>query len=96
MDPLAAVAEDRRARAVPTLRDRPARKVTVTDDPTAALLVRVWFEGATDQFRARVTSVGLQSAEEDHTIALASSLEGVLEAVRRWLDDFSRRGTTAD
>jgi hypothetical protein len=69
--------------------------MAVTDDRSAALLVRVWLEGGADQFRARVTAVGLE-ASEDRTIALASSPGEVVDAVRDWLDEFLRTGTASN
>jgi hypothetical protein len=65
----------------------------VVDDPSAALLIRVWFEGA-GEFRARLLALRDATAEtppEEVTVAVTSSPGGVLEAVRGWLDDFSRR-----
>lgn len=67
----------------------------MTEDRSAALLLRVWLEGGTDQFRARVTAVGLDT-EEDRTVALASSPSEVVDAVGDWLDRFVRFGTTTD
>jgi hypothetical protein len=66
------------------------------DDRSAALLIRVWLEEGTDQFRARVTAVGLDAPEEDRTVALASSRREVIDAVGDWLDRFVRLGTTTD
>jgi hypothetical protein len=65
--------------AVPLPSDRPVRKVTVTDERSAALLLRVWLEDGTDEFRARVTAVRLESPGEDRTIAVATS------RVRSWM-----------
>jgi hypothetical protein len=70
--------------------------MAVTDDRSSALLVRVWLEGGTDEFRARVTAVGLDTSEEDRTVALASSPREVMDAVGNWLDRFVRYGTTTD
>jgi hypothetical protein len=61
--------------------------VAVTDERSAALLVRVWWEDGTNEFRARVVSVGLSAHEEDRTIAIAASPRQVLDAVRDWLDE---------
>ena len=72
------------------------RKVTVTDERSAALLLRVWLEDGTDEFRARVTAVGLESPGEDRTIAVATSPSQVLDAVSHWLDEFVRTGTATD
>ncbi|CCG03632.1 conserved protein of unknown function [Blastococcus saxobsidens DD2] len=66
------------------------------EDRSAALLLRVWLEDGTDQFRARVTAVGLDESEEDRFVALASSPREVVDAVGDWLDGFVRRGTATD
>ena len=62
-------------------------------DPSAALLVRVWFEAGTQSFRCRITSLdttpGRRDAEEV-TVALTSSAGDVVGAVRAWLDDVLR------
>jgi hypothetical protein len=70
--------------------------MAVTDDRSAALLVRVWLEDGADQFRARVTAVGLDASEEDRTVALASSPREVVDAVGDWLDRFVGHETTTD
>ena len=71
---------------------RPGWAVTVDGDRSAALLVRVWLESHRDRaFRGRLTAVdttpGLQAGEET-TVAVASSTDEVVDAVRAWLDDF--------
>jgi hypothetical protein len=68
----------------------------VVDDPSAALLVRVWLEGSSG-FRARLLAWGAATAEppaEEVTIAVASSTEDVPAAVRRWLDGSTGDATT--
>ena len=68
----------------------------MVDDPSAALLIRVWLEGSSG-FRARLLALGAATAEtpaEEVTVAVASSAEDVLAAVRRWLDGFTRDATT--
>ncbi|WP_170852200.1 hypothetical protein [Blastococcus sp. DSM 46786] len=70
--------------------------MAVTDDRSAALLVRVWFEDGSEQFRARVTAVGLSTPEEDHTVVLASSPREVIDAVGDWLDQLVRRASRTD
>ncbi len=70
--------------------------MAVTDDRSAVLLVRVWLEDGAEQFRARVIAVGLDAAEEDRTVALASSPREVIDAVSDWLDRFFDYGTTTD
>jgi hypothetical protein len=62
----------------------------VVDDPSAALLIRVWREGAGD-FRARLLTVPgapAGSSPEELTLAVAASPGDVLDAVRAWLDGF--------
>jgi hypothetical protein len=71
------------------------RRDDVVDDPSAALLIRVWLEGSSE-FRARLLALGAATAEtpaEEVTVAVASSAEDVLAAVRRWLDGFTRDAT---
>jgi hypothetical protein len=59
----------------------------LTDDRSAALLVRVWLEDGGDTFRARVTAMGLDGSD-DRTVALASSPDDVTDAVNEWLRKF--------
>ncbi|MGY1690620.1 hypothetical protein [Geodermatophilus sp. SYSU D01105] len=66
------------------------------DDRSAAFLVRVWFEGESEQFRARVTAVGSDSTEGVRTVAVASSPSQVIDAVSHWLEEFLRYGTATD
>jgi hypothetical protein len=69
--------------------------VTLNDDRSAALLIRVWVEEGTGGFRSRVSSIDTSGAEDtgEITVAVASSTDGVLDAVRRWLEDFTRRAS---
>jgi len=70
----------------------------VVDDPSAALLIRVWLEGP-DELRARLLTLRGAAAEtpaEDVTVAVASSPDDVLDAVRAWLDDFTRDAVDPD
>ncbi|MGY1636879.1 hypothetical protein ACI78V_09520 [Geodermatophilus sp. SYSU D00742] len=67
----------------------------MTDDRSAALLVRVWLEDG-DRFRARLTAVGPDAAETEQTVGLASSPSDVVDAVSHWLDQFLRHGPTTD
>lgn len=67
----------------------------MTEDRSAALLVRVWLEDGTEHFRARVTAVGVHGSE-DRTVALAASTSDLIAAVSKWLDDFLRYGTETD
>jgi hypothetical protein len=74
----------------------PRRRGDVVDDPSAALLIRVWLEGSTE-FRARLLSLRGATAEtpaEEMTVAVTSSRDEVLDAVRNWLDGFTRGATT--
>jgi hypothetical protein len=70
----------------------------VVQDPSAALLLRVWLEGP-GEFRARLLTLHADAAgtsAEEVTVAVASSPEGVLDAVRAWLDDFTRGTGTGE
>jgi hypothetical protein len=67
----------------------------LTEDRSAALLVRVWLEDGTEHFRARLTAVGMHGSE-DRTVALAASTSDLIDAVSKWLDDFLRSGTVTD
>jgi hypothetical protein len=67
----------------------------LVDQPSAALLIRVWLEGA-GEFRARLLTLGDTTAEtpaEEVTVAVASSPGDVLDAVRDWIDGFTRQAT---
>ena len=67
----------------------------MVDDPSAALLIRVWTEGSCE-FRARLMTLRgatAQAPAEEVTVAVASSPGGVLDAVRDWLDDFIGNAT---
>ncbi|SHN57428.1 hypothetical protein SAMN05660350_00779 [Geodermatophilus obscurus] len=69
----------------------------MVDDPSAALLIRVWLEGA-GAFRARLLTLRNASAEtpaEEVTVAVAASPSDVLDAVREWLDGFTRQATNS-
>jgi len=65
--------------------------VTVDQERSAALVVRVWTENADGAFRARLTAVdvtGAATAGEEVAVAVAASPGDVLDAVRAWLDQF--------
>lgn len=69
----------------------------MVDDPSAALLIRVWLEGA-GGFRARLLTLRDATAErpaEEVTVAVVSSPGDVLDAVRDWLDGFTGRATNS-
>jgi hypothetical protein len=70
--------------------------VVVTEERSAALLVRVWLEDGDGGFRARVTAVGSESSPDDRTIALAASPGEVIDAVSGWLEAFESYGTGMD
>ncbi|MBM7809036.1 hypothetical protein JOD57_004873 [Geodermatophilus bullaregiensis] len=62
-------------------------------DRSAALLVRVWLEDGAPAFRGRLTTVDTSPGRrgtQEATVALASSPDDVLDAVRAWLDAFLR------
>jgi hypothetical protein len=65
----------------------------VVDDPSAALLIRVWLEDSRE-FRARLLTLRGSTAElplEEVTLAVTSSSADVVDAVRDWLDGFTRQ-----
>jgi hypothetical protein len=64
--------------------------VPVSDDRSAALLVRVWLEGDIGAMRARLTALRpSQDGEppEEVTVAVVASTGDVLRAVGEWLED---------
>ena len=66
------------------------RTVTVEQDPSAALLVRVWLEGG-ESFRARLTAADTSGGADPDggvTVAVSSSPGEVVDAVRDWLERF--------
>jgi hypothetical protein len=65
----------------------------VVDPPSASLVIRVWLEDA-GEFRARLLTLGDGTAgtpAEEVTVAVVSSPGDALDAVRGWLDGFTRR-----
>ena len=66
--------------------------VTLSNDRSATLVIRVWWEAADDAFRGRLTSLDTSpgAGGEELTVGVASSPDEVVEAVRHWLDDISR------
>jgi hypothetical protein len=65
--------------------------VPVDDDRNGVLVVHVWLEGGTDQFRARLITSGPDGGRLDGTgitVAVTASPEGVPQAVRSWLTSF--------
>jgi hypothetical protein len=74
-----------------TLGDGPGWAVTLNQDRSASLLVRVWLEGGADGFRARLTSVDTSAGHEDGgelTVGVASSPSDVIVLVDTWLTGF--------
>jgi hypothetical protein len=68
--------------------------VTLNDDRSATLILRVWLEGGTDAFRGRVTTVDTTVGHEGElTVGVASSPGELVEAVRAWLDEFLDRSS---
>jgi hypothetical protein len=72
--------------------------VTLDQDRSASLLVRVWLETETDEFRARLTSVDTSPGGDgaEVTVGVASSPTDVLAVVRGWLTSFLGPGTSTD
>ena len=72
--------------------------VTLNEDRSASLLVRVWLEGDTDEFRARLTSVDTSpgAGDVEVTVGVASSPTDVLAVVRTWLTTFLGPETSLD
>lgn len=71
--------------------------VTLDDDQSAALVVRVWLEGGTDQFRGRLIAVGTSPGSRGGagvTVAVASSPREVADALSEWLHAFIRDAPT--
>ena len=67
-------------------------------DPSAVLVVRVWLEGGTDQFRARLMTAGTTPGSgigEEVTVTVAASPGDVVRAVRAWLDKFLDTGSNS-
>ncbi|WP_097195187.1 hypothetical protein [Blastococcus aggregatus] len=65
--------------------------MTVDSDRSAALVVRVWVERGSGDFRARLTGTPTSpgsAAPEEPAVVLASSPDGVVDAVRAWLAEF--------
>ena len=72
------------------------RVVSVEQDRSAALLLRVWTEGPAGEFRGRVTAIdtsGPDATGEEVTIAVATSTGDLIDAVRTWLGQFAAPGS---
>jgi hypothetical protein len=77
--------------------------VTLDQDRSASLLVRVWLESGadgsgTDGFRARLTSVDTSpgAGGDEVTVGVASSPTEVLAVVETWLTTFLGPDTSPD
>jgi hypothetical protein len=76
-----------------TLADLRRWMVTLDDDRSAALVIRVWLEGETHQFRSRLTAASTSAGSalgEEVTVAVVSSPRELTDAVSQWLQDFVR------
>ena len=65
--------------------------VTLDDDRSAVLVIRVWLEGETEQFRSRLTATDTSRGAalgNEVTVAVASSPREATDAVSQWLQDF--------
>ena len=64
--------------------------MTLDDDRSATLILRVWLEGGTDEFRGRVTTVDttVHHGSGELTVGVVSSPGEMVDAVRAWLDEF--------
>ena len=56
---------------------------------TGVLVLRVWIEAGTDEFRARITAEDELGSGERVTV-VAGSIEEILEFIRTWVADFVR------
>jgi hypothetical protein len=68
----------------------------LVDDISAALVIRVWFEGGTNHFRARLTTADTSPGSagvSELTVAVASSPRDVVDALSEWLEDFLHRAS---
>jgi hypothetical protein len=64
--------------------------VTLNDDRSATLILRVWLESGTDGFRGRLTTMDTSVGHEGGELAVGvtSSPADMVNAVRAWLDEF--------
>jgi hypothetical protein len=58
---------------------------------TGVLVLRVWIEAGTDEFRARITADDELGSGERVT-AVAATMEEILEFIRSWVHEFVERG----
>ncbi len=54
---------------------------------SGVLLLRVWTEESGARFRARISSLGADSSDQE--VAVAADPERAIEMVRRWLGQFT-------
>jgi hypothetical protein len=64
--------------------------VTLNDDRSATLIIRVWLEGGANNFRGRLTAVDTSAGHEggELTLGVTSSADALVDAVHAWLDEF--------
>jgi hypothetical protein len=70
----------------------------VSDSQSAALVLRVWAEDDPTSFRGRLTTTDTSPGADDLddlTVAVASSPDELLEAIRAWIADFLDRPLTS-
>ena len=73
--------------------------MTLNEDRSASLLLRVWLEDGADGFRARLTSVDTSAGQVDNgepTVGVASSPADAIALVQTWLAEFLGPGGQAD
>ena len=72
--------------------------VTLDDDRSATLILRVWLEGGTDGFRGRVTTMdtSVRHGGGELTVGVVASPGEVVDAVRAWLDEVLGASQPAD
>ena len=54
---------------------------------SGVLVLRVWIEAGSDEFRARITAEN-ELGSGQRVTAVAGSLEAILEFIRRWVVEF--------
>lgn len=69
--------------------------VSLDQNRSATLLLRVWLESGTDDFRARLTTLDTSPGKAgvpELTVGVASSPDEVINLVRMWLAAFPEPG----
>ena len=56
---------------------------------TGVLVLRVWIEAGSGEFRARITAED-ELGSRDRVTAVAGGVEEILELIRAWVADFVR------